>query len=175
MLSRNARRDFAVEVKAAGRRNATHIPMREPKLARHPHKPSIAQSAEPLTEEKPKVTPAVTGRVLPSLIVQEPPQEAIDTQSDLQPRRPRGRPRKVVETQSEPQPPRPRGRPRKVQATTAVVLPTRNVETVAKPTPPVAATPTVTPVALKRPTERKGRDALPVGQRWKHRLSRWSR
>ncbi len=153
-LMRNAgRRPFTVEVKNAGRGNATFIPTR----VATPPKPSPRLAL--LTSPAPSAPIVEKRRVLPSLIVPEVLPIEPETAPILEEQRAR----------------RPRGRPRKPQ--TILTAPADASEANTLLVPP--ATP-VEPMqtSLRPPRRLKAAPVaeLPRGERWKaRRLSRWCR
>ena len=165
MLHRNARRDFSVEIKSPGRRNATIIPTREPKPPRTKPKLLAPQSTDAAPEEPAHVKPAQTGRVLPNLIVPEPPPAPIEAEPEPKVRRPYTR----------------RAKP---AAAPVIEMPQPKVEPEVKPVPARVVARVIAPVPKaaaaassdrKRGTGRDGVQQLALGERWKRRLSRWSR
>ena len=148
MRSRS-RRTFTVEVRSDVRRLAAGIPSRvAPPVVPQPRAFQVLP-AEPLVEKR---------RILPSLIVQDAPQaEPMLSTEESPPRRGRGRPRK------EPQPPVVREREFVAPAVAAVA------PQPAAPSPMLPARSD----AVKRAF--KPEAALAPGERWKRRLSRWSR
>lgn len=163
MLHRNARRDFSVEIKSASRRNASLIPAREPKAAaRRTQADALASpSTEAPAEPLPHVKPASTGRVLPNLIVPEAPEAALEAapepNKELKARRPYTRrakpaPAAIVET------PSPVAEPAAIASEM-----------------PVVVKPARAPSNRQRGSDRNAGQPLALGQRWKRRLSRWSR
>jgi hypothetical protein len=151
---RNAgRRSFTVEVKTAGRRNATFIPTRVAAP------PTPSPRSAPLSSPVPSAPVVEKRRVLPSLIVPEVLQIEPETAPVFQEQSVR----------------RPRGRPRKPQAIQAA--PPTAPEADALPLPPLTSVEHIQ--ASARPPRRSKADAaleLPRGERWKaRRLGRWSR
>lgn len=151
---RNAgRRSFTVEVKTAGRRNATFIPTRVAAP------PTPSPRSAPLPLPAPSAPIVEKRRVLPSLIVPEVLPIEPETASVLE-----GQPMR-----------RPRGRPRKPQTIQAAPADASEVDTLLVP----PATPVEPMQALVRPPRRSKAAPvaeLPRGERWKaRRLGRWSR
>ena len=170
MLHRNARRDFSVEIKSASRRNASLIPAREPKAAaRRTQADALASpSTEAPAEPLPHVKPASTGRVLPNLIVPEAP-EAPEAPVEAAPE-----PKTGPET--EPKTRRPYTRRAKPAPAAIVATPSPTAEPAPIPSEmPVVAKPARVPSDRQRGSDRNTGQPLALGQRWKRRLSRWSR
>lgn len=154
MKRSSVRRSFAVEVKSSGRRNAVTIPSRASVPAPSP-KQSLAWPD--LLEQPPEaasVQAAEPRRILPSLIVPEPPQMEPDPAPAPEARLPRVRRVKA-------------SRPRVEDPPSEIFA-----QAPAAPLPAVAA-PAVTTLVRRAP--RKDEPALALGERWKRRLPRWSR
>ena len=160
MSKQRARREFTVEVKATGPRRAATIPTRSPKPVQTSGPPVAGREPPPILAEARPVRPVAHGRVLPSLILPNVPQVVAGPALAPEPRLTRVR-------RLQPQPaPRKSEQAPKVRAETPVMTP---------PVAPLAqAAPTQSVVRLRH-SRRGVAFRFRLGERWKWRLSRWSR
>lgn len=151
-MRNRAPRSFTVETKSGGRHQRTFIPHR----AAAPASLRPAVSWPPPSE--PQEPAAETRRILPNLIAAEPLQlapEPTQVSEERLPKLRRGRPPKVKQVPAE-MAEEPIAEP---AAELAVAAPVPALDTFeVRPVRPAKSTP-----------------ALPLGERWKRRLSRWAR
>lgn len=152
---------FTVETKSGGRHQRTFIPHRATAAAT----PRPTVSWPPPAE--PKVLSAEPRRILPRLIVPEPTQVEPEP-AQVQPERVQG---------SEERWPKPRrGRPPKAKPLAAEMVEEPIVRAAIQVAPAELASPSA-PRTLIAPLTRTAKPSadLPIGERWKRRLGRWSR
>ncbi|MCJ2047994.1 DNA-binding protein [Methylobacterium sp. J-078] len=176
-MRKQTRRSFTVEIKHSITSGRSFIPTKQPRVPRKGKStdkaladPSPAETGRDAAPAPGLAECAEPRRILPSLIVWEPPQP--DPEPEVAHEAPLPRVRRVVPSLGADGMPRRRGRPRKV-------VPEGEPVVVA---PPVPAPPRIealvparaVPVALVRP-QRVARPevaALPRAERWKRRLPR---
>lgn len=159
-MRNHSSRSFTVENKSGGRNQRTFIPPR----AAAPAAPQPAVSWSPPAE--PQAPAAEPRRILPNLIEAEPAQVEPEP-AHVQTERVRA---------SEERTPKPRrGRPPKAKPIAAEMVegPIAGTTSKAAPVEPVSPSALRTPAAPLLRTV-KPADALPLGERWKRRLGRWS-
>lgn len=144
---------FTVETKSGGRHQRTFIPHRV--VAPVVQRPAIYWPPP----AEPKVPSTEPRRILPSLIATEPTQAEAERVQVSEERLPRPR----------------RGRPPKDKPVTAEAGEESTAGAAVEITPPEAASPSVQRTLIA-PTMRtvKPSVVLPLGERWKRRLGRWS-